>query len=170
MARFKQVEGFWQLFGSMLNTGLIVASVLDFFIEVGGWVERVESDIRANTIEIARVERDADAKRGQIEKAQSEKWSAHDDLHKNRLAEVSKLEAAIGERLKALEKQANDDDRRLAGFEYRTTILENMTENISTAIKELQMAFNRQSGDIQVMKEILQRMEATINRVPQRRS
>lgn len=77
--------------------------------------------------------------------------------------------AATGERLKAVEKQAKDDDRRLTGLEYRTTVLKQMTVNISTAIKELQAAFNRQSGDIQVMKEILQRMEAKITRSPQRR-
>ncbi|WP_312809498.1 hypothetical protein [Agrobacterium cavarae] len=164
MAGFKQVEGFWQRFGSMLNTALIVAAVFGFFIKAGGWVERVEADIRANTADISRVERDADAKRGQIEKAQAEKWTAHEDLHKNRLSEVSKIEAATNERLKSLEKQANDDERRLSGLEYRTTVLEQMTVNISTAIKELQAAFNRQSGDIQVMKEILQRMEAAINR------
>jgi hypothetical protein len=46
----------------------------------------------------------------------------------------------------------------------RLTVTEQTTVSISTAIKELQADFNRQSSDIQVMKEILQRLEAGINR------
>lgn len=46
----------------------------------------------------------------------------------------------------------------------RLTVTEQTTASISTAIKELQADFNRQSSDIQVMKEILQRLEAGINR------
>ncbi|WP_174003126.1 hypothetical protein [Agrobacterium rubi] len=94
----------------------------------------------------------------------------HEQLHKDRLAEVKGIEASYNQRLLALEGKSIESDRKIDNLAYRVTVTEQTTVNISTAIKDLQADFNRQSSDIQVMKEILQRLEAAMNRGPQRRA
>ncbi len=94
-----------------------------------------------------------------------QKWKeGHDQLHKERLAEVKAIEASYNLRLSSLEQKSIEAERKADNLTYRVTVTEQTTVNISTAIKELQADFNRQSSDIQVMKEILQRLETAINR------
>lgn len=101
-----------------------------------------------------------------------QKWNeGHEQLHKERLAEVKAIEASYNLRLSALEQKSVEAERKADNLTYRVTVTEQTTVNISTAIKELQADFNRQSSDIQVMKEILQRLESALNRsAPLRRS
>ena len=101
-----------------------------------------------------------------------QKWKeGHEQLHKERLAEVKAIEASYNLRLSALEQKSVEAERKADNLTYRVTVTEQTTVNISTAIKELQADFNRQSSDIQVMKEILQRLESALNRsAPLRRS
>lgn len=89
---------------------------------------------------------------------------AHEQLHKERLVEVKTIEQAVNMRLSALEQKSSESERKADNLTYRVTVTEQTTVNISTAIKELQAEFNRQSSDIQVMKEILQRLEANFNK------
>jgi chromosome segregation ATPase len=96
-----------------------------------------------------------------------QKWKeSHEQLHKERLAEVKAIEASYNLRLSALEQKSVEAERKADNLTYRVTVTEQTTVSISTAIKELQADFNRQSSDIQVMKEILQRLETAINRSP----
>nr|CAD6413107.1 hypothetical protein REQ54_01107 [Rhizobium sp. Q54] len=84
----------------------------------------------------------------------------HEQYHKERLAEVKTIEAAYNERIRAGEVRDNDFDRKLDNLSYRVTVTEQSAVTISTSIKELQNVVNKQAGDLQVVREILQRMEA----------
>ncbi|UNZ50613.1 hypothetical protein [Agrobacterium tumefaciens] len=159
MATLKQVEGTWQRFGSMINTGLIVGGLVTLIMKSGGYFTSLEGDIKTNSESIIR-----------LENKQAEKWTAHEELHKNRLAEVTGKETAFNERLKTLEKSNFDILREQDNLKYRVTVTEQSAVTISTAIKDLQNDFNKQSSDLQVMKEILQRLDASVNRnTPARR-
>ena len=86
--------------------------------------------------------------------------SNHEQYHKDRLAEVRAIEAAYSERLRAGELKDNDFDRKLDNLTYRVTVTEQSAVTISSSIKELQTVVNKQNSDLQVVREILQRMEA----------
>ncbi|CAN7681671.1 hypothetical protein [Neorhizobium tomejilense] len=86
--------------------------------------------------------------------------SSHEDYHKERLAETRAREASFNERLHAEEVRGNDVDRKIDNLTCRVTVAEQSAVNITSSIKDLQTGFNKQASDIQVVKEILQRMEA----------
>ncbi|WP_105436435.1 hypothetical protein [Neorhizobium tomejilense] len=89
------------------------------------------------------------------------KWRlSHEDYHKERLAETRAREASFNERLRAEEVRGNDVDRKIDNLTYRVTVAEQSAVSITSSIKDLQTGFNKQASDIQVVKEILQRMEA----------
>jgi len=84
----------------------------------------------------------------------------HEQVHKERLAEVKMIEAAYNERIRAGEVRDNDFDRKLDNLSYRVTVTEQSAVSITSSLKELQQVVNKQAGDLQVVREILQRMEA----------
>ncbi|CDZ65552.1 Hypothetical protein NGAL_HAMBI2605_38250 [Neorhizobium galegae bv. orientalis] len=97
------------------------------------------------------------------------KWRvSHEDYHKERLAETRAREASTNERLRAEEVRGNDVDREIDNLTYRVTVAEQSAVSITSSIKDLQTGFNKQASDIQVVKEILQRMEATQQGRPSR--
>ncbi len=151
----RQVESVWQRFGSLINTGLIVLAALGMIWKGGGYVERVETDIRSNAAETARVERE-----------QAARWTTHDELHKNRLADVKANDARSDERMKSIES----DVRKLAAtydnLSYRVTTSEQAILSVTQSNKETQGALSQLGGDMRVVKEILQRIEAGQRRVP----
>ncbi|CUX63038.1 MULTISPECIES: hypothetical protein [Agrobacterium] len=75
--------------------------------------------------------------------------TVHEDLHKNRLAEVKAVEVRADERLKSIET----DVRKLNGItdnlNYRLTSNKQATSGITEAVKEIQKSFSLQSGDLQ---------------------
>lgn len=92
-------------------------------------------------------------------------WRAsHEILHKDRLAEVKGIEAAYGERFKATETETRKLSSQMENTIYRVTVLEQSTASVTQAIKDLQSLVSQQSGDLRVMKEILQRIEAQPSR------
>lgn len=93
------------------------------------------------------------------------KWRlSHETLHKERLAEVKAIEASYNERIRTGEQRDNEFDRKLDNLTYRVTVAEQSAITITSSIKDLQAGQNKQGGDIQVVKEILQRMEAAQRR------
>jgi len=50
--------------------------------------------------------------------------------------------------------------RKADQLSYRVTVTEQTTTSTATAIKELQNLVSQQAGDIKVVREILQRIEA----------
>ena len=93
------------------------------------------------------------------------KWRlSHEEYHKERLAETRAREASFNERLRAEEVKGNDVDRKIDNLTYRVTVAEQSAVSITSSTKDLQTGFNKQASDIQVVKEILQRMEAAQQR------
>ncbi|MGU3399213.1 hypothetical protein ACLBWS_05640 [Brucellaceae bacterium D45D] len=90
-----------------------------------------------------------------------EKWrTGHEQLHKERLVEVKGVEARYDERLKSVES----DVRKLGGItdnlSYRITTNEQATLSVAQSNKETQGTLSQLGGDMRVVKEILQRIEA----------
>jgi len=83
--------------------------------------------------------------------------TGHDQYHKERLAEVKAGEGRTEERFKSLES----DIRKIDQITYRVTVVEQSTTTTAMAIKELQTTMSETSGDLKVVREILQRIEAS---------
>lgn len=151
MTSLKPVEAAWQRFGSMINTVLITAALIGLIWKGGAYTQQVEADINRNAAGIDRIDRE-----------QAARWSAHDALHKDRLAEVKSNEARTDERFKAIEGEV----RKIERLDYRLTVTEQTTSTTAGAIKELQSTLSETSGDLKVVREILQRIEAAQRRSP----
>lgn len=80
----------------------------------------------------------------------------HEQYHKERLAEVKGIEGRTEERFRAIEGEV----RKIDGLSYRIAAAEQSTATTAAAIKDLQALVSAQSGDIKVIREILQRIEA----------
>ncbi len=85
----------------------------------------------------------------------------HEQRHKERLVEVKAIEARFDQRLVGLEsdlrKQASIADQ----LTYRVTTVETQASTMSQTVNEIQKQLSQQSGDLRVIKEILQRIEAS---------
>lgn len=88
----------------------------------------------------------------------------HETLHKDRLAEVKANEARVEERFKGLEADGRKVASQVDNLAYRVTVTEQTTTSTASAIKELQSLVSQQAGDIKVVREILQRIEAAQRR------
>ncbi len=83
-------------------------------------------------------------------------WKAgHELLHKERLVEVKAIETRNEERFRSLESEV----RKIDNLSYRLTVTEQSSTSTAAAIKDLQSLVSQQSGDLKVIKEILQRVE-----------
>lgn len=71
------------------------------------------------------------------------------------IEELQKWRFAAEERLKSIDTEV----RKIDNIVYRVTVQEQTNATITSAMKELQSLINQQSGDLKVMKEILQRLE-----------
>ncbi|MEN3146111.1 hypothetical protein ABCW43_02230 [Neorhizobium sp. IRAMC:178] len=89
------------------------------------------------------------------------KWRlSHEEYHKERLAETRAIAASVNERLRAEEVKGNEVERKIDNLTYRVTVAEQSAVSVTSSIKDLQTGFNKQASDLQVVKEILLRMEA----------
>ncbi|RVN60332.1 hypothetical protein CN100_01220 [Sinorhizobium meliloti] len=91
-----------------------------------------------------------------IEELQSWRKSV-EQSQKDRLAEFRERDGRTEERFRGLENEV----RKIDNLTYRVTVTEQSTATITTAIKDLQSLLNAQSGDLKVVREILQRIEAS---------
>lgn len=92
-----------------------------------------------------------------------QRWrSGHEQYHKERLAEVKAIEGRTEERFRSIEGEV----RKIDNLAYRIAAAEQTTANTAAAIKDLQALVSAQSGDIKVIREILQRIEAGQRRGP----
>lgn len=148
MAGLQKVEGAYQRFGSMINTTVLLIGFGGLIWNAGADAEKRDAADRQNA---ARIEL--------VEQRQIEKWTVHEDLHKNRLAEVKAVEARADERFKSIET----DVRKLNGvtdnLSYRLTSNEQATSGIAQTVKDIQQSLSQQSGDLREIKVILDRIE-----------
>lgn len=84
----------------------------------------------------------------------------HEQLHKERLVEVKAGEARSEERFRSLEADMRKVVSQIENLAYRVTVTEQSTTSTATAIRDLQNLVSQQAGDIKVVREILQRIEA----------
>ncbi|WLR98737.1 hypothetical protein [Shinella sumterensis] len=92
-----------------------------------------------------------------------QRWRmGHEQYHKERLAEVKSVEGRTEERFRSIESEV----RKIDNLTYRIAAAEQTTATTSAAIKDLQSLVSAQSGDIKVIREILQRLEAGQRRSP----
>ncbi|MDX3929083.1 MAG: hypothetical protein QHC90_25195 [Shinella sp.] len=88
-------------------------------------------------------------------------WRAgHETYHKDRLAEVKANESGVNQRLSGIEADVRKVTNMSEQLAYRVTVAEQSTTTTASAIKELQATLSQQSGDLKVVREILQRIEA----------
>jgi hypothetical protein len=81
----------------------------------------------------------------------------HDKTVETRAMENRTLRGQTEERLKSIELDATSSDRKQDQIEYRVTILESQSAAQAQKIDEKLSEF---AGDMKVVKELLQRMEA----------
>lgn len=88
--------------------------------------------------------------------------SNHEQLHKDRLAQVTGTEARTEARLKATEDNLQTISRKQDQTEYRITVQEQGSASLSRSVEELKNTVNGQSADIRVMLEILKRFDGSV--------
>lgn len=84
----------------------------------------------------------------------------HEQLHKERLAAMTAGDARADERMKSQEAEIRKVVSITENLTYRVTMNEQATSSVSSTVREVQNALAQQSGDLKVIKEILQRLEA----------
>lgn len=85
----------------------------------------------------------------------------HEQLHKDRLAQVSASDARMDTRLGALEGQV----RQIDNLTYRITVQEQGAVTLSQSVNELKQAVASQSADLRVIREILTRLDPAPRRL-----
>lgn len=155
MAHVQAVTKIWKEFGSLINTGLLIAAVVGGIWRGGGWAEATSNAIAKNATAIERIERD-----------QANKWLAHEQYHKDRLGETKEAQGKIDARLTAVEGGIAKLERKQDSFEYRLTQAEQSSAATASALKDIQAVVSKQSVDLGVAIEILKRLEASQRRQP----
>ena len=86
-----------------------------------------------------------------------QRWRAeHEQYNTERLAEVKAREGRTEERFRSIESEV----RKIDNLSYRIAAAEQSAASTAAAIKDLQALVSAQSGDIKVIREILQRIDA----------
>ncbi len=83
----------------------------------------------------------------------------HEQIHKDRLAEVKGIEARSDERFKNLESEVRRISGKTDNLDYRLTSSEQAMSGVVQTMKDIQQLQAVQSGDLREIKVILQRME-----------
>lgn len=85
-----------------------------------------------------------------------EQWiGAHEDLHKNRLAESTASNARLDERIKAVEAET----RSLDNLRYRMTVQEQERAADSKIQEDTRKELSQLTSDIRLIREILTRLD-----------
>jgi hypothetical protein len=133
----KQVEQTFQRFGSLINFVMLVGGFLAVFATAGAWKNTVETDINL-------------LKGWQVN---------HMEYHRDRLAETKEIQGQVSARLLESEKNRTVDARMLDNLTQRVSVLEKSIDTVETNAANTTAALNKMSGDMQVVKEILTRIE-----------
>ena len=90
-----------------------------------------------------------------------QKWRAlHEQYHKERLVEVKGIEVRVDERFKNVEGDIRKLSSASENITYRITANEQAVTTTSQTVSKIQDTLAQLGGDIRVVKEILQRIEA----------
>lgn len=133
----KQVEETFRRFGSLINFAMLLVSFLALFVYVGSWKTTVETDT-------------ASIKAWQIN---------HDAYHRERLAETKQVQGAVDARINEQARNQQEDRRALDNVTQRLTAVEKAVDTVEGNAATTTATLNKLSGDMQVVKEILTRIE-----------
>lgn len=116
---------------------------INTLISVGGFV-----------IVIAGLVWNASTLAGDVDRMQS--WiTQHEQLHKERQAQVTADIARIDQRFVALENSV----RKIDNLEYRVTVQEQGAQTLGRSVEELKTSLASQGADLRVIREIVTRLD-----------
>lgn len=131
------VEETFKRFGSLINFSVLLIGFLAMFITAGSWKTTVENGI-----------------------AESKRWQEdHMSYHRDRLAETKEIQGAVNARLGKQDDLQQQDARKLDTLEQRVTSLEKGLNTVEQNAAMTNRSLNDISGKLQVVQEILSRIE-----------
>lgn len=133
----RQVEETFKRFGSLINFAMLLVSFLALFVYVGSWKTTVETD-------------NAAMKQWQIN---------HEAYHRDRLADTKEVQGAVNSRLSAIERMQQEEARKNDSQEQRLAAMEKAVDTVEQNAALTNRTLNEMNGSLQVMKEILSRIE-----------
>jgi len=150
------IQDWIKQFGVNANTILLI-------IAIGGggyyWAVRDQASATATARVEARVDRLSD--KVDVNNTSSlKRWEEHQDLHKDRNVAISGEAARTNERLNGLESA----QRKVDELGYKQAATDTNVSNIQQALKEVQTTVNSQSTSLQVIQELLKRIEAKVTK------
>lgn len=79
----------------------------------------------------------------------------HEEMHKDRMAALSGVEARTDQRIVAVEAEM----RKYENLAYRITVQEQGAQTLARSVEELKSLVNNQGTDLKVIREILTRLD-----------
>jgi hypothetical protein len=133
----KQVEDTFKRFGSLINFSVLLVGFFGLFVGLGEWKSTVETDISG-----------------------LKTWQDnHTNYHRERLAETKEIQGQVSARLNELSKNEAADGRLIDSLTQRVSVLEKSIDTVEINASRTTEALSKLSGDMQVVKEILTRIE-----------
>ncbi|MGI2031936.1 hypothetical protein ACRQ1B_06040 [Rhizobium panacihumi] len=143
-----QIKEVWKEFGSMINTGLLIAAAVTGIWQGGGWAEATTSAIAKNASGLERLERD-----------QGNKWLAHEQYHKDRISDTKDVQKQTAAAQAAQQADIITLTRKLEVVEYRQSQTEQNVGGLVVTMKDVQGLLANQGGDIKLLLQLAQRQE-----------
>lgn len=143
-------------FSSQINTLLLIIAILGvgytYATREGATSKRID-DL---DIKVERLIESVDTQ----DRTNQKKWEDHMNLHKERQVDLAAQNSRADERI----NQVVADLRKFDELSYKQTQTETNVTNLQSSIKELSATVNTQSTNLQVMQQILQRIETKVTR------
>lgn len=133
----QKVKEAFQQFGSMINFVLLIVAFISGVMLLGSWRTTVETGLESGKI-----------------------WqNNHDAYHRERLAETKEIQGAVNARLSKNDDIQQQDARKLDSLEQRVTTMEKAVTTVEQNAAMQNRTLNEINGNLQVVKEILNRVE-----------
>lgn len=137
----RQVEETFKRFGSLINFAMLMIGFLGLFFTAGEWKNTVETELV------------------QIRTSTANWQTNHDAYHRDRLADTKEVQGAVNSRLSAIERMQQEEARKNDAQEQRIATIEKAVSTVEQNAATTSRTLNEMSGNLQVMKEILSRIE-----------
>lgn len=151
MGSLNKLEDTWKRFGSLINSGLILVAALSVFVKAGGYMERIENEIRENKNEIAFVRTEA-----------VKKWEDHNNYHNTRLGETKERDGNINQRLSGYDSEIRGLTTTVKELSYQSATQEKTLTTLTDSVKNIASNQSDMSGDMKVIREVLQRIDVQL--------
>lgn len=133
----RQVEETFRRFGSLINFAMILGGLIIAVMAGGSWKTTIETEIGAGR-----------------------SWQAnHEAYHRDALADRKEAQGRTDALLSKLTDTQFASDRKADSLEQRVTTLEKAVNTVEQNAASTNKSLGEISGNMQVMKEILSRIE-----------